>query len=134
MSICVTIREAAEITGRSKQTIRRWRAEGVKVDDPQSLLEHSEWMDMRSRGRAANLAFDRPGATAPQSAGNFPGDAKGARHALSVLEGLKASFGNRLDKAKKIGDELETGMLEEELRMLSESGRLLAAVMEAYLV
>jgi hypothetical protein len=129
----VTISEAARAVNKSIKTIRRWKNDGVNIFDESALREHSDFMDLRARGSAAKLAFDRP-TTPAIGCPSFPGNSQQAAHALSILEGLKASFAKRLDKAKKIGDALEAGMLEEELRMLSESHRMLDAVCEAYLV
>src|SRR5437868_4637550 len=129
----MTISEAARAVNRSTKTIRRWQNDGIDISNITALREHSDFMDMRSRGASAALVWDRP-TTVATGCPSFPGNAQQANIALATLESLKASFGKRLEKARKIGDELETGMLEEELRMLSESHRMLDAVLEAYLV
>lgn len=104
--------------------------------DREAVMEHSGFMDIRSRGRAAQLVFDRPvvSNSIQISGPSFPGNSQQAIQALSTLEALKTAFKKRLAKAKAIGDEIESGMLSEELAMISEAHRLLDVVLEGYLV
>jgi len=129
----MTVSEAARLVNKSEKTIRRWKNDGVDISNPAALREHSDFMDLRARGAAAAMAFDRPAATSVKGP-SFPGDASKALAALDTLESLKAAFQKRLDKAKKIEDELEAGMLAEELNSLTEAHRLLDIVCEGYLV
>jgi hypothetical protein len=129
----MTISEAAKLVNKSEKTIRRWKNDGVDISNAAALREHSEFMDLRARGAAAALAFDRP-TTLGISGPSFPGNSQQAIQALAILDALKTAFGRRLEKAKKISDETEVGMLEEELRNLTESHRLLYLVLEGYQV
>jgi hypothetical protein len=127
----VTINEASKLIGKSKQTLYRWRADGCNIYDERSLIAYSDMMDMRSVGKSALLVRERPDVC--QLAGtSFPGDSDQARHALSILEGLKAAFSKRLEKLKKLEDQTEAEMLAEELNLLSEAARMLDMVIGAY--
>jgi hypothetical protein len=127
----LSIKEAAALVNRSTDTIYRWRAGGCAVSSRQALLEYAEHQDLRSRGAARILAFDRPSPVVNNGPG-FPGDTSRVLAALDTLESLKTAFKRRLKKAQEIGDELESEMLSEELGYLTESHRLLDVVCEAY--
>ena len=127
----MTLSEAAKAVNKSVKTIRRWQRDGIDTSNPTALREHSDFMDMRSRGASAARVWDRP-STATNAAPKMPGDASRALAGLDTLESLKAAFQKRLDKAKKIGDELETGLLSEELVYLTEAHRLLDIVCEGF--
>jgi hypothetical protein len=129
----LSLSEAMALTGKSRSTLFRYRADGCDISDPESLRQFSDHADLRARGRAANLLFDRP-ATVATGSPSFPGNSQQALAALDTLAGLKAAFQKRLDKAKKVGDELESGLLAEELRNLTESHRLLDITLEGYQV
>jgi hypothetical protein len=131
----MTIQQAAEFTGRSPATIRRWRSEGVRIDDYDALMAHADMMDMRSIGKSATLARERPEVNnCLQKGPSFPGDAQKASQALATLEGLKSAFSKRLERAKKIGDETEAELLAGELGFLTEAHRLLDITLEGYLI
>ncbi len=101
----MTISEAARLVGKSVKTIRRWKNDGVNVFDESALREHSDFMDLRARGSAAKLAFDRPDAPTGTPKGvSFPGDSKQAMQALSIIEGLKTAFSKRLDESHRLLD------------------------------
>jgi hypothetical protein len=51
---------------------------------------------------------------------------------MAGLEALKSVFSKRLDKAKQIGNELEAGLLAEEVGYLTEAHRLLSITLEGY--
>ncbi len=102
----MTINEASRLIGKSKQTLYRWRSEGCNIYDERALREYSDFMDIRSRGKSAQLAQDR---AEPSISGHaFPGDAQKASHALAILEGLETVFKKRLEKAQKLGNKIET--------------------------
>jgi hypothetical protein len=128
----MTVKDAAIFLGKSTKTIRRYIADGCDLT-PASLREFSDHADMRARGRAANLVFDRPaGSVTAISGSRMPGDASRALAALDTLESLKTAFSKRLDRARTQSLDLEVELLSEELGMLAESARLLAAVLEGH--
>jgi hypothetical protein len=73
----LSIAEAIALTGRSRQTLWRWKRDGCDVTDEISLREFSDHADMRARGKATQLVFDRP-TSANVGASGFPGDARQA--------------------------------------------------------
>lgn len=127
----LSLSEAMTLTGKSRATLARYKHDGCDITDESSLRLFSDHADMRARGRAANLLSDRP-TTSGISGPSFPGDSHQAMQALSIIEGLKTAFSKRLEKAKKISDETEVGMLEEELRLLTESHRTLDMMYDGY--
>jgi hypothetical protein len=54
--------------------------------------------------------------------------------ALATLSELKQTLARRLKRAQAIGDELESGMLAEELAMLTDAHKKLDAVLEGHLI
>jgi hypothetical protein len=129
MAGALSIKEAAQLVQRSTDSIYRWRANGCNVHDRKALLEYAEHQDLRSRGVAKQMSLDR---SEPANAPSAFFNANSALSALSTLEALKSAFSKRLDKARAQSIELETELLSEELGMLTESARLLAAVLEGF--
>jgi len=93
------------------------------------LREHSDFMDMRSRGASAIRVLDRP---APVNARGSFFSAFKASQALATLAELKDAFTRRLKRAQELGDEHESDCLAEEIGYLTESHRLLAMTLEGY--
>lgn len=50
----MTIAQAAELLGKSIDTIYRWKREGIDVHNEASLLKHCEKMALRSKGSSRN--------------------------------------------------------------------------------
>jgi hypothetical protein len=144
----MTIRQAAEFTGRSPATIRRWRAEGVRVDDYDALMKHSDMMDMRSVGKSAILARERPDLSASKQSIRsyfptnpdpdaffdlpFPGDWSKANQALAILSELKAAFSNRVEELKPIKHAESDWLAASDLVTITEAHRLLSTILEAF--
>jgi hypothetical protein len=129
-AMSVTVKDAAAFVNRDVRTIRRWAADGVDVSDPVKLREHADWMEMRSKGKTAQMLQDRPAI-----AQNAPSTFFDSRLALSVLAGLEsllAVFKKRMERAIAQSNDLEAGLLEEELRNLNESYRLLDITLEGH--
>jgi hypothetical protein len=88
-------------------------------------------MDMRSKGRSAQLIFDRSDLTAGRIP-SFPGDSRQANRALTILDGLETSFAQRLQKAKDLGHEDEIEMLSLEIELIGQAANKLSMVLKAY--
>src|SRR5690348_5727446 len=106
--MALTLNEAVVLTGKSRQTIWRWKKDGIDISDETALLEHSEFMDLRSVGRAAVLALDREPARRPKT----PVDASSI---VSAVDTLIDAFKRRL--AKETNAE-ERSMIDEEIGYL----------------
>jgi len=152
--LCVmTIAEAALLLGKSEKTIRRWKRSGVNVLNEATLHEYSDVMDARARGRTATPVFDRPGTTEPRRIIRnckvrsyfpsnpdpdafydlpFPERFERAEQALAILEELKASFEQRVKELKPIGHKESIWLAENDLVTITESARLLAMLLEAF--
>ena len=131
-----SVASIARRLGRSTKTIFRWKAAGVNIFNESELLSHAEHCDLRARGRSAQLVWDRPtGPSAISGSTNAPSTFFNTQQALSVLAGLdslKSAFSKRLAKAQSIGDELESGLISEELAYLTEAHRLVDIVCEGF--
>jgi hypothetical protein len=132
----LTLQQAMDLTGKSRATIFRYKRNGCDISDPASLQEYSDHADMRAKGKAAQLAWDRPlapgaGATGASGSG-VPGGASLANRALSGLFELQSAFSRKLAQAQTIRDVDESEMLAGELSDLQDAHRLLVAVLEGY--
>lgn len=148
----MSISEAARLVGKSVKTIRRWQRSGVKVFDEAALREHSDFMDIRSRGAAAKLALNRlDGHKANQVLvggirSHFPAvpnqerfydvpspiDPDLQQRAIWLLETIHALFTERLRDLRTVGHEQSVQMGEEDLRNISEGRRLIEMVLNSF--
>lgn len=123
----LSLKEAVALTGKSRQTLWRWKKDGVDITNEAALLEHSDFMDMRSVGQAAVLAFEREPVHAHGKRSNLPFNASDVAAALlTLLDSFKA-------KLASVADEDERHMLAEEVGYLTEAHRLSDKVAEGYL-
>lgn len=148
----LSIKQAAELVGRSTDTIYRWRADGCKVSDRRALLAYSEMQDMRSRGKAARLALDRadayepnkvlrggirsafPAAPDPERFYDIPSpiDPNLQRRVTSLLETIHALFTERLRDLRTVRHEQSVRMGEEDVHNISEGRRLIEIVLDSF--
>src|SRR5882724_10327343 len=93
----LSLTAAMALTGKSRQTLWRYKNDGCDITEESSLRQFSDHADMRARGRAANLLSDRPSGTnwSQVSGPGFPGDAQKAAQALATLGDLKTAFRKR---------------------------------------
>jgi hypothetical protein len=130
----------------------RYKSEGCDITDPKALLDFSDHADMRSRGRAKNLVFDRSDRTGAAASKHslrsyfgysvpdpdkfydlpFPGDWAKAARAFSILEELKVSFEKRVTDLKPIGHVDSIKLAQDDVLIIEESARLLSMLMEAF--
>jgi len=148
----MSISEAAKLVGKSVKTIRRWQRSGVNVFDEAALREHSDFMDIRSRGKAAKLAFDRTDAQQPKQALGFsirsafpaapdpekfydlpsPIDPDLQGRVINLLRTIHALFSDRLKELRITGHEHSIHMGEEDLHHISEGCRLIGMVLSSF--
>ena len=148
----MTVSEAARLVNKSEKTIRRWKNDGVDISNASALREHSDFMDIRSRGAAANLALNRldtqkgsqvlvagirsyfPPVPNQERFYDIPSpiDPDLQRRATSLLETIDILFSDRLRDLRTVGHEQSVQMGEEDLRNVSEGRRLIEMVLNSF--
>jgi hypothetical protein len=103
-------------TGRSIRTLRRWKQQGVNLDDSSAVMSYAKEQDLKGLGASRNRALKRMTKTPSPSSGehaetsfaNLPSAYdEGAAAALKRLQGFEVDHSRRLGIALASGDELQ---------------------------
>lgn len=141
----MTVKEAAKLVGKDERTIKRWKAQGLSLDDPEEIQNYSSCKDARSRGKTRKTALVRHAATGLRR--HFPAvidqndqfidlplpcTVEQAVQAWQSLSAVRDAFDRRVKELRTIGhlDSIESA--EDELRYLTESLRLLEITLEGF--
>jgi len=147
----LSIKEAAELTCKSTDTIYRWKRKGVNIGDRAEILEYSQVQDIRARGKAREASLRRievpDGDHALHPYRSFfqsvidpdefvelppPFSWESADRALALLREIQAAFARRLEELKAIGHQHSIEFAENELRQIIESYRILDTLLEGF--
>src|SRR6266446_1738314 len=110
----LTIEEAVALTGKSKQTLWRWKRAGVQIDDETELKKHSEQMDLSATGATHSRAIERLSSASPVQAqavvhaelDELPEAGQpGAVQALTRLQALEVQFERRVQASLKTNNQ-----------------------------
>jgi hypothetical protein len=131
----MTVKEAAQLVGKDERTIKRWKAQGLSLDNPDEVQEWSNRKDANSKGKTRSLALERRGgnsqeavtagvtaAVTPDTDLPKPGDI-GAAHALHRLQLAEKSAHSRWEAIKATGDLLAISEAEQSWLRLSNALR-----------
>jgi hypothetical protein len=141
----MTVKEAAKLVGKDERTIKRWKAQGLSLENPAEILDYSSCKDARSRGKTCKTALVRHAVTGLRR--HFPAvidqsdifielpsplTAEQAAAAWQSLSFVHGAFARRVEELKGIGHLDSIDSAKADLEAVTESLRLLDITLEGF--